>query len=155
MKTNYTLVRIISILTFIYITRLIYSHKLKVGYSWFLFLLGTGFLILSVWPDAIDFLYLVTGSESWLNNVLFFLVIFLFIIVVHCTIVISALTDRVKELGQQIAISFAEIDEKNLMFCPQTQLLRRNDVQKGGRREAPPPFCTAFRANSCGLGAKH
>ena len=38
------------------------------------------------------------------------------------------------------------------MFCPQTQLLRRNDVQKGGRRDAPPPFCAAFRANSCGLG---
>lgn len=114
METNYALVRIISVLTFIYITRLIYSHKLKIGYSWFLFLLGMGFLILSIWPGAINLVSWITGSTSWLNNVLFFLIVFLFIIVVHCTIMISSLTYCVKELGQQIAISFAEIDEKNL-----------------------------------------
>jgi len=114
METNYALVRIISIVTFIYITRLIYTHKLKVGYSWFLFLLGTGFFILSIWPGAINHFYWITGSTSWLSNVLFFLVMFLFIILIHCSIIISRLTDRVKELGQQIALSFAEIDEKNL-----------------------------------------
>ena len=114
METNYILVRIISILTFIYITRLIYNNKLKIGYSWFLFLLGIGFLVLAIWPSAINLFYWLTGSDSWLTNVLFFLVMFLFIIVVHCTLMISRLIDRVKELGQQIAISFAEIDEKNL-----------------------------------------
>jgi ABC-type transport system involved in multi-copper enzyme maturation permease subunit len=112
MESN--IVRIISILIFVYIIRLIYNHKLKVGHSWFLFIMGVGLLILSIWPGAISILYVISGTKSWLNNIMFFLVLFLFLLVIHCTIVISALTDRVKELGQQIAISFSEIDEKNL-----------------------------------------
>ncbi len=110
MEINSVFIRSVSILTFIYIIRLIYSHKLRIGHSWFLFLLGMGFLILSVWPGTIRWVTLITGAHSWLNNILFFLVAFLFMIVVHCSLMISALTTRVKELGQQLALLSSEID---------------------------------------------
>lgn len=113
MESSQLIIRGISCLTFIYILKLIYGHQLRTGHSWFLFLLGLGFLLLSIWPKAINILAYITGTTSWLNNILFFLVMFLFIIIVHCTIIISVLINRVKELGQQLAILSSEIDENN------------------------------------------
>ncbi len=112
MEINYILIQIVSILTFIYIIHLIYTHKLRIGHSWFLFLLGIGFLLLSVWPSAIHMVAFITGSSSWLSNILFFLIMFLFLIVVNCTLMITGLIGHVKELGQQLAILNSEIDEK-------------------------------------------
>ena len=112
MEINYILIQIVSILTFIYIIHLIYAHKLRIGHSWFLFLLGIGFLLLSVWPSAIHMVAFITGSSSWLSNILFFLIMFLFIIVVNCTLMITGLIGHVKELAQQLAILNSEIDEK-------------------------------------------
>lgn len=104
-----------------YIIRLIYTHKLRIGNSWLLFLLGIGFLVLTVFPKTINILGYVTGSTSWLSNILFFLIMFLFIIIVHCTLMIKGLISRVKELGQQLALLNSEIDEKNLLNNRKTQ----------------------------------
>ncbi len=116
MVTNYIFVQTISVLTFMYIIRLIYTHSLRVGNSWFLFLLGVGFLILTICPGAISVIGCVTGTTSWLSNILFFLVMFLFIIIIHCTIMIKGLISRVKEMGQQLALLNSEIDEKNSVY---------------------------------------
>lgn len=113
MEIHHVFIRASSLLTFSYILRLIYAHKLRVGHSWFLFLFGAGFFVLSVWPNAIDLVTVITGTRSWLTNILFFLMFFLFIIIVHCSIMISALTDRVKELGQQLAILNCAMDKQN------------------------------------------
>lgn len=127
MDINYTFIRILSLLTFLYILRLIYGHRLRIGHSWFLFLLGIGLLFLSVWPKAIHTVYVLTGSTSWLSNVLFFSIAFLFIIIIHCTVMISALTTRVKELGQQLAILSSESTEKHACRCLDRQEDRSNE----------------------------
>lgn len=111
MQTNYILIQAVSVLTFIYIIRLISAHKLRIGHSWFLFLLGIGFLVLSIWPSTINIVGWVTGSTSWLSNILFFLITFLFVILVNCSLMITGLISRVKELAQQTAILRSEIDE--------------------------------------------
>ncbi|MCP5002372.1 MAG: DUF2304 domain-containing protein [Planctomycetes bacterium] len=116
MVTNYIFIQTISVLTFMYIIRLICTHRLRVGNSWFLFLLGAGFLILTICPGAISVIGCVTGTTSWLSNILFFLVMFLFIIIIHCTIMIKGLISRVKEMGQQLALLNSEIDEKNSVY---------------------------------------
>ncbi|MDR4505573.1 MAG: DUF2304 domain-containing protein [Candidatus Scalindua sp.] len=121
MATNYIFIQTISVLTFMYIIRLIYTHKLRIGNSWFLFLLGMGFLVLTVFPKTINILGYMTGSTSWLSNILFFLIMFLFIIIVHCTLMIKGLISRVKELGQQLALLNSEIDEKNSLHNRETQ----------------------------------
>ncbi len=113
MTTDYIFIQTISVITFMYIIRLIYTHKLRIGNSWFLFLLGMGFLLLTVFPNTINILSYITGSTSWLSNILFFLIMFLFIIIVHCTLMIKGLISRVKELGQQLALLNSEIEEKN------------------------------------------
>ena len=126
MEINYILIQMVSVLTFIYIIHLIYAHKLRIGHSWFLFLLGIGFLLLSVWPSAIHMVGFITGSSSWLSNILFFLIMFLFLIVVNCTLMITGLIGRVKELGQQLAILSSEIDEKNSDICQHERKIRSN-----------------------------
>ena len=135
MEANHVLIRVLSILIFIYIIRLIYAHKLRIGLTWFLFLLGAGLLILAVWPSAISMVGCITGSTSWLSNILFFLIMFLFIIIVNCTLMISGLTSRVKELGQQIAILSSEIDGKS-------------SVSHQTDRNLPPPTKSAIHVVS-------
>jgi hypothetical protein len=80
-----------------------------------------GFLVLTVFPKTINILGYITGSTSWLSNILFFLIMFLFIIIVHGTLMIKGLISRVKELGQQLALLNSEIDEKKLLNNRETQ----------------------------------
>ena len=114
METHYIIIRIVSISTLLYILRLIHNHKLRIGNSWYLLILGTGFFILSAWPGAVDILSLFTGTNSHFSNVLSFLIIFLFVIVVQCTLMISSLVNHVKELGQEITLLSSEINEEKI-----------------------------------------
>jgi uncharacterized membrane protein YtjA (UPF0391 family) len=68
----------------------------------------------------------ITGSSSWLSNILFFLIMFLFLIVVNCTLMITGLIGHVKELGQQLAILNSEIDEKNSDIYQHERKIRSN-----------------------------
>ena len=114
METHHIIIRIAAIFTLLYILRLIHNHKLRIGNSWYLLILGTGFFILSAWPGAVDILSLLTGTNSHLSNVLSFLIIFLFVIVIQCTLMISSLVNHVKELGQEITLLSSEINEEKI-----------------------------------------
>jgi len=114
MEANHIFIRIVSVFTLLYVLRLIHTHKLRIGNSWFLFILGVGFFILSIWPGSIDILSVFTGTNSWLSNIFFFLIVFLFIIVVQCTLMISGLVRHVKELGQELTLLSSEIDEEKI-----------------------------------------
>lgn len=113
-EVNHIFIRIVSMFTLAYIIRLIYAHNLRIGSSWFLLILGTGFFVLSIWPDSIEILSIFTGTNSWASNILFFFIIFLFIIVVHCTIMISGLINCVKELGQELTLLMSDMDEEKI-----------------------------------------
>ena len=110
MESKDLLYQVISILIYIYILRLIHGHRLRVGHSWFLLLFGGGFLVLAFWPGAIDLVVFITGSNSLLDNILFYCVMFLFFIIVHCSLMIFDLTSRVKELAQEVTLLNSEID---------------------------------------------
>lgn len=110
MNTGYLFFRIVSILVFLYVLRLIHNHRLRVGHSWFLLCLGAGLLVFSFWPKTIDWLFYLTRSNSFFDNLSLFLIAFLFVIVVHCSIMISDLTGRVKELAQELALLGAEME---------------------------------------------
>lgn len=114
MEANYFLIRLISITTLVYIIRLIYTHKLKIGHSWLLLVLGIGFIVLSIWPDTIKSIQYITGDHSLLVNIVFFLIAFLFLITIHCSVMISQLTSNLKELGQELAIISSEINEEKM-----------------------------------------
>lgn len=114
LEVNHIFIRIVSILTLLYVVRLIYTHNLRIGSSWFLLALGTSFFVLSIWPNAIEILSIFTGTNSWVSNILFFFIIFLFIIVIHCTIMISGLINRVKELGQELTLLTSDINEEKI-----------------------------------------
>ena len=114
LETNFLFIRIISFFTLIYIIRLIYTNNLRIGSSWFLLILGTGFFFLTIWPGSIEILRLFTGINAWFSNILFFLITFLFIILVHCTIMISGLINCVKELGQELTLLTSDINEEKI-----------------------------------------
>ncbi|ODS32183.1 MAG: hypothetical protein SCARUB_02702 [Candidatus Scalindua rubra] len=114
MELKYLTIRILSILMFILIMRLIYSNKLKTGASWIWLVFGFGFLVLMLWPGAIDFSMNFMGVDSWIEIIFFFILISLLIINIHFSMVISALSDRFKDLAQEITFLNREVEDKKV-----------------------------------------
>jgi len=92
------------------IMKLIYGSKFKTGASWIWLVFGVGFLTLMLWPGLIDISMKIVKIDSWIEVVFFFILIFLLIISMHFSMVIAGLTDRSKDLAQEIAFLNREIE---------------------------------------------
>lgn len=112
MEPKYLVIRLLSIMMFCLIIRLIYCSKLKIGASWIWLVFGLGFLILTLWPGAIDLSMKLIKVNSWIEVVFFFIVVFLLVINIHFSMVISGLADRSKSLAQEIAFLNRKIEDK-------------------------------------------
>ncbi len=110
MEPKYLTIRLLSIMMFCIIMRLIYGSKLKTGSSWMWLVFGVGFLFLTLWPGAIDLCMKFAKVDSWIEIVFFFMLISLLIISIHFSTVIAGLTDRSKDLAQEIAFLNREIE---------------------------------------------
>ncbi|MFQ5963019.1 MAG: DUF2304 domain-containing protein [Candidatus Scalinduaceae bacterium] len=114
MQVKYLIIRLLSILMFILIMKLIYSNKLKTGSSWIWLVFGSGFLVLMIWPALIDFSKDLIGVDSWIDIVFIFIMISLLVINIHFSIVISGLSDRFKDLAQEITFLNKEVEDKKI-----------------------------------------
>ncbi len=111
MEPKYLAIRLLSITMFCLIIRLIYGNKLKTGASWIWLVFGLGFLTLTLWPGAIDLSMKLVKANSWIEIVFFFILISLLVINIHFSLVISGLTDRSKDLAQEIAFLNRKIED--------------------------------------------
>ncbi len=111
MEPKYLAIRLLSIMMFCIIMRLIYGSKLKTGSSWMWLVFGVGFLFLTLWPGAIDLCMKFVKVDSWIEIIFFFMLISLLIISIHFSIVIAGLTDRSKDLAQEITFLNREIED--------------------------------------------
>ncbi len=120
MEPKYLVIRLLSIMMFFLIIRLIYGSKFKTGASWIWLVFGLGFLVLMFWPGAIDLSMKLLRIDSWIEIVLFFILISLLVINIHFAMVISGLMDMSKSLAQEVAFLNHEIEDmkkdKNLTY---------------------------------------
>ncbi len=110
MEPKYLIIRLLSIMMFGLIIRLIYGSKLKTGASWIWLIFGVGFLTLTFWPGLIDLSMKLVKVDSWIEIVFFFILISLLTINIHFSVVIASLADRSKDLAQEIAFLNREIE---------------------------------------------
>ena len=89
---------------FIYIIEMVRKRKLREEYAWLWLLTGMMIVVLSVWYDLLLYLGALLGGILPSALLFFFGLIVLLLICLHLSIKISALTDQVKRLSQEIAI---------------------------------------------------
>lgn len=94
--------------TLLFILELVRRRRLKEEYSWLWIVTALGMLILSSWYGLIEKLSALIGAVTHTTTLFLFGLIFLLVISVHFSTVISRLTQQVRRLTQELAILSAE-----------------------------------------------
>jgi hypothetical protein len=96
--------------TLLVILELVRRRKLREEYSWLWIVTAAGMLILSSWYGLIEKLSALIGAVTHTTTLFLFGLIFLLLISVHFSTVISRLTHQVRRLTQELALLTAERD---------------------------------------------
>jgi hypothetical protein len=100
-----------SVATLAFIVELVRRRKLKEEYSWLWITTGVGMVVLSTWYGLIERITRLIGAVTVTTTLFLFALLFLLVISVHFSTVISKLTQQVRRLTQEIAILSAERDQ--------------------------------------------
>jgi len=101
----------IGIAIFLFILEMVRRRKLREEYSWLWLLTGLGIIVLAAWYDLLVFITDLIGAALPTTTLFLFGVVFLMLIALHYSIKISALTDQVRKLAQELAILHEEVKE--------------------------------------------
>jgi len=102
---------IVGIVLFVLIFEMIRRKKLREEYSWLWLLTGGGIIVLVTWYDLLAFITNLIGAVLPTTTLFLFGLLFLFLISFHYSIKISALTDEVGKLAQELALLKTEKEE--------------------------------------------
>ncbi len=100
-----------SLATLVFIVELVRRRKLKEEYSWLWIVTAVGMFVLAAWYGLIELVTRAIGSNTVTTTLFLFGLLFLLVISVHFSTVISRLTQQVRRLTQEIAILSAERDQ--------------------------------------------
>jgi choline-glycine betaine transporter len=99
-----------SVATLLVILELVRRRRLKEEYSWLWILTALGMVTLSSWFGLIEWLTNLIGAATANTTLFLFGLLFLLLISVHFSTVLSRLTQQVRRLTQELAILSAERD---------------------------------------------
>jgi hypothetical protein len=102
----------------ILIIDLVRRRKLREEYSWLWLMTGSGILLLTLWFDLLKWVTHVVGAITPSSTIFLFAFLFLILISLHFSVVISKLTDRDKELAQRYALLESELHELKKRVLP-------------------------------------
>lgn len=102
-----------SLFMLIFIVELIRRKKMKEEYSILWLFSGAVFLVLSVWRDALDEFAHLVGVNYPPASLLLVLVMGAFLIMVHYSIVITKISEKNKNLVQEISLLRHEVEKMN------------------------------------------
>lgn len=102
----------IGIAVFLFILEMVRRRKLREEYSWLWLLTGSGIIVLVVWYDLLVFITELVGAVLPTTTLFLFGLLFLMLIALHYSVKISALTDQVRKLAQELAILRQESTEQ-------------------------------------------
>lgn len=116
-----------SVATLVFIVELVRRRKLKEEYSWLWIVTGAGMVVLSAWYGLIERVTHLIGAVTVTTTLFLFGLLFLLVISVHFSTVISRLTQQVRRLTQELAILSAERDQAGA----ERERLRARDGESG------------------------
>lgn len=103
-----------AIVVFLLIVEMVRRRRLREEYSWLWLLTGAVMILLVVWYRLLVYITWVIGAGTPVTTLFLFSTLFLLIIAVHYSVIISKLTTQVKNLAQELALlrsRFEETDE--------------------------------------------
>ncbi len=109
---------VISIGMMLLIIELVRRRKLREEYSWLWLLTGSVIIVLMMWFGLLKWTTHLIGAIKPSSAIFFLAFLFLFIISLHFSVVISRLTDRNKELAQKYALLELELRELKERYLP-------------------------------------
>jgi hypothetical protein len=101
---------IISIGMLLLIIELVRRRKLREEYSQLWFITGIVIVLMMVWLDLLRFISHLVGAVNQISTIFFLAFLFLVGISLHFSVVISKLTNQVKDLAQQNALLEGELE---------------------------------------------
>jgi hypothetical protein len=118
-----------SALTLLGVLELVRRRKLREEYSLLWVLTAVGMLVLSSWYGLIGWLTGLIGAVTPTTTLFLFALLFLLLISIHFSTVLSRLAQQVRRTAQELAVLRAEL-----------QMARRDRGEPGaGLSEEPPP----------------
>jgi hypothetical protein len=100
------------------IIELVRRRKLREEYSWLWLLTGAVILLLTVWFDLLKWITHLVGAVMPSSTIFLCAFVFLILISLHFSVVISRLTDRNRELAQRFALLDLEVRELRERLLP-------------------------------------
>ena len=91
------------------IIELVRRRKLREEYSWLWLMTGSVILVLTLWFDLLKWITHLVGAVTPASTIFLFAFLFLILISLHFSVVISKLTERNKELAQRYALLELEL----------------------------------------------
>lgn len=93
-----------SIVVFLLIVELVRRRRLREEYSWLWLLTGAVMIALVVWYRLLLFITWAIGAGTPVTTLFLFSSLFLLVIAIHYSVIISRLTMQVKNLAQELAL---------------------------------------------------
>ena len=100
---------VVSVLLILLLFGLVRSRKLKEHYSLLWFGIAFVFLLFSLWRDLLVYLALLLGIDYAPAALFLILFLGLYLLSIHFSIVISSLSEKNKDLSQEIGLLQLEI----------------------------------------------
>lgn len=95
---------IIAIAIFIAIIELVRRRKLREEYSWLWLVTGAALFILAVRIDLLIAITKFIGAQIPTSTIFFFGIIFLILVNLHFSIILSSFANQIKTLSQEVAL---------------------------------------------------
>lgn len=120
-----------SIFFFLFIFEHIRKKRIKEEYSLLWLLFSLIFLVLSIWRDGLDIISQIIGIAYPPATLFLVLIMAIFSILIHYSMVISALSDKNKTLIQELGIMQTEIKMlKNKVYNINKHAAGEKSIQK-------------------------
>lgn len=103
---------LICVAIFIAIIELVRRRKLREEYSWLWLLTGASLFVLAVRYDLLVAITKFIGAGFPTSTLFFFGIIFLILINLHFSIVLSHFANQIKNLAQEVALLKNKLEEK-------------------------------------------
>ena len=106
--------RVFAILTavavFLLIVELVRRRRLREEYAWLWLLTGAGMILLVVWYELLLYITWAIGAGTPVTTLFLFSSLFLLVIAIHYSFIISKLSTQIKNLAQELAILREQVE---------------------------------------------
>lgn len=110
--TQQTFAILASVVTLLFIVELVRRRRLREEYAWLWLLTGVGMVVLASWYGLIEGITHLIGAVTPTTTLFVFALLFLLIVSVHFSIVISRTSQQVRRLVQELALLEAELGRR-------------------------------------------